>query len=92
MADIDDTNAMGGGFQRPPSTNTYTGDRGGIAEDEQLLAELRAISMKSSSSSRFAGDDDNEVVAGGSFPASAIPSNDDGHSGGNSSSGNMMNI
>ena len=43
-----------GGFQRPP-INTYTGDRGGSAEDEALLAELRAISMKSSSN-RFAGD------------------------------------
>jgi len=45
-----------GGFQRPPG-NTYTGDRGGSAEDEALLAELRAISMKSSSN-RFAGDED----------------------------------
>jgi cytoskeleton-associated protein 5 len=44
-----------GGFQRPP-VNTYTGDRGGSAEDEALLAELRAISMKSSSN-RFAGDE-----------------------------------
>ena len=43
-----------GGFQRPP-VNTYTGDRGGSAEDEALLAELRAISMKSSSN-RFTGD------------------------------------
>jgi hypothetical protein len=43
-----------GGFQRPP-VNTYTGDRGGSAEDEALLAELRAISTKLSSN-RFAGD------------------------------------
>jgi hypothetical protein len=43
----------GGGFQRPPA-NTYTGDRGGNAEDEELLAELRAISMKSAKN-RFAG-------------------------------------
>ena len=40
-----------GGFQRSP--NTYSGDRGGPAEDEALLAELRAISMKSGRS-RFA--------------------------------------
>ncbi|KAL7525869.1 hypothetical protein ACHAXR_003409, partial [Thalassiosira sp. AJA248-18] len=51
MANNDD-----GGFHRPPST--FSGDRGGMAEDAELLAELRAISMKSSS--RFADDNDND--------------------------------
>ncbi|KAL3774149.1 hypothetical protein ACHAW5_010603 [Stephanodiscus triporus] len=50
----------GGIFQRPPA-NTFTGDRGGNAEDEELLAELRAISMKSAKN-RFAGDE-NDVSA-----------------------------
>ena len=50
----------GGGFQRPPA-NTYTGDRGGSAGDDELLAELRAISMKSAKH-RFAGDE-NDVCA-----------------------------
>ena len=36
-------------------TNTFKGDRGGTAEDADLLAELRAIS-KNSSSNRFADD------------------------------------
>jgi cytoskeleton-associated protein 5 len=34
--------------------STFKGDRGGVAEDEELLAELRAISAKSSSADRFA--------------------------------------
>ena len=53
-------NDNGGGFHRPPSA--FTADRGGMAEDADLLAEargylaeLRAISMKSTSS-RFAED------------------------------------
>ena len=46
---------------RTPPTNTFTGDRGGDAIDDDLLAELRAISAKSSSSNRFdrgGGEDD----------------------------------
>ena len=38
--------------------NTFMGERGGPAEDEELLSELRAISMKSKSAfNRFAGDE-----------------------------------
>jgi hypothetical protein len=44
----------------PPST--FTGERGGAAEDEELLAELKAISSKSSSADRFAGGDDDDIV------------------------------
>ena len=53
----------GGGFQKPTSAlpNTFQGERGGAAEDDDLLAELRAISAKSSSADRFANqDDDND--------------------------------
>jgi len=39
--------------------NTFKGDRGGSAEDADLLAELRAISMQSSSN-RFDSEDQNE--------------------------------
>lgn len=39
---------------QPLLPSTFRGDRGGPAEDEELLAELRAISAKSSSSARFA--------------------------------------
>ena len=38
---------------KDPKPSTFTGDRGGAAEDAELLAELRAISAKSSSASRF---------------------------------------
>jgi cytoskeleton-associated protein 5 len=37
--------------------NTFKGNRGGSAEDEDLLAELKAISMKNDSGGRFGGDD-----------------------------------
>ena len=40
------------GFQTS-QPKTFTGDRGGSAEDDELLAELRAISAKSGSSNRF---------------------------------------
>jgi cytoskeleton-associated protein 5 len=40
---------------------TFTGDRGGAAEDAELLAELRAISAKSSSASRFADESNHDV-------------------------------
>ncbi len=43
-----------GGFKCPP-VNMYTGDRNNSAQDEVLLAELHAISMKLSSN-HFAGD------------------------------------
>jgi len=42
--------------------NTFKGDRGGAAEDADLLAELRAISMQSSSN-RFDGTDNDEGEA-----------------------------
>ena len=42
----------GGGFTSS-QPKTFTGDRGGTAEDEELLRELRAISMKSGSGNRF---------------------------------------
>ena len=41
---------------------TFKGDRGGSAEDEDLLAELRAISSKSSSADRFASNDDGDAA------------------------------
>ncbi|KAL7577573.1 hypothetical protein ACA910_015101 [Epithemia clementina (nom. ined.)] len=40
--------------------NTFHGDRGGTAEDAELLAELRAITSKSGASTRFSGEDDEE--------------------------------
>ncbi len=42
-----------------PSTFTFQGERGGVAEDADLLAELRAISMQSNSANRFGSNDDN---------------------------------
>jgi hypothetical protein len=51
--------------------STFTGERGGAAEDEELLAELRAISSKAGSSSRFAQDRDD--VAGDSFEKVSAP-------------------
>jgi hypothetical protein len=49
----------GGGF-KSNLPSTFQGDRGGPAEDEELLAELRAISAKSGSSDRFRGGDDED--------------------------------
>ena len=49
--------------------NTFTGDRGGAAEDEELLAELRAISDKSASAGRFQSDEDENQ--GAEIPAAA---------------------
>ena len=40
--------------------STFTGERGGEANDADLLAELRAISMKNASADRFADDDDDD--------------------------------
>lgn len=45
---------MGGGNFKQQST--FSGDRGGAAEDEELLALLRGVSAKSSSVDRFADD------------------------------------
>lgn len=53
----------------PPNT-TFTGDRGGDAIDDELLAELRAISAKSSSSYRF--DDSGEENGHGAFTDSNL--------------------
>ncbi|KAL7540754.1 hypothetical protein ACHAXR_010359, partial [Thalassiosira sp. AJA248-18] len=52
------------GMMKSNLPNTFKGDRGGSAEDEDLLRELRAISMKSSTD-RFGGEEDE---------AGAIPS------------------
>eukprot|EP00970_Alexandrium_tamarense_P019981 scaffold14695_cov152-Alexandrium_tamarense.AAC.1 len=43
---------------KPLVANTFNGDRGGSAEDAELLALLRGVSSKSSAG-RFADDDDN---------------------------------
>ena len=51
----------------PPST--FQGDRGGSAEDAELLAELLAISQKSSSANRFSGD----MGADGDYANTQIP-------------------
>eukprot|EP00977_Amphora_coffeiformis_P028441 scaffold35161_cov153-Amphora_coffeaeformis.AAC.5 len=45
---------------QPFPKSTFTGERGGAAEDEELLAELRAISSKSSASDRFADGNAND--------------------------------
>jgi len=42
----------GGGFR---TTQTFAGERGGAAEDAELLALLRGVSSKSNSNDRFAG-------------------------------------
>jgi hypothetical protein len=58
---------------------TFKGKNGGTAEDADLLAELRAISMKNSSS-RFSGDYDEECEVSGSVlgeaPAKKMSSSD----------------
>ena len=56
-----------GGFMKSNLPNTFKGDRGGTAEDEDLLAELRAISAGASSANRFAEEDDNECKTSGGF-------------------------
>ena len=53
-----------GGFQNTSKLpNTFKGERGGVADDEDLLAELRAISMKNNSSDRFGNDDEDDPMA-----------------------------
>jgi hypothetical protein len=52
-----------GGFADKSQPKTFNGDRGGAAEDDDLIAELRAISMKNSSTNRFQGGGDDENVA-----------------------------
>ena len=59
-----------GGFQKPDLPNTFKGDRGGAAEDADLLAELRAISAGASSANRFAGGDDEDGIG------ESVPMND----------------
>lgn len=53
--------------QQPvPSTSTFSGERGGAAEDAELLALLRGVSAKSGAADRFATssmEDDDEVEA-----------------------------
>lgn len=53
----------------PPSStpepfpkSTFTGERGGAAEDEELLAELRKISSKSSAADRFVQDEQDNTI------------------------------
>ena len=46
------------GFADKSGRKEFHGERGGAAEDDDLLAKLRAISMKNSSGGRFGGDDD----------------------------------
>ncbi len=50
-----------GGFNDPSAPKTFQGEFGGAAEDADLLAELRAISMKSSTN-RFDTEDDEEEM------------------------------
>ncbi len=50
-------------FADKPQPKTFNGDRGGAAEDDDLLAELRAISMKNSSTNRFQEYDDSDPMS-----------------------------
>jgi hypothetical protein len=49
---------------------TFIGDRGGAAEDADLLAELRAISSKTASRNRFDDDDDDSITPSASCVSS----------------------
>lgn len=49
--------AGGGGFQKSSLPNTFQGERGGAAEDADLLAELKAVSAQSASTDRFSNSD-----------------------------------
>ncbi|KAL7553180.1 hypothetical protein ACHAWF_016435 [Thalassiosira exigua] len=51
------------GIKKSSLPNTFKGDRGGAAEDADLLAELRAISMKSAGNRFDGGDDDGAMAA-----------------------------
>ena len=54
-----ESSRSGGGFQKPNNLpNTFQGDRGGTAEDEELLALLKGVSAGSSSSNRFRTQED----------------------------------
>ena len=55
--------AFGGFNNTSKLTNTFKGERGGVADDEDLLAELRAISMKNKSADRFGNDDEDDPMA-----------------------------
>ncbi|CAJ1952945.1 unnamed protein product [Cylindrotheca closterium] len=59
---------MGGGNFKQEST--FSGENGGDANDEELLALLRGVSAKSSSAARFADDDGGGT---GSFQEQAAP-------------------
>ncbi|CAB9516410.1 Cytoskeleton-associated protein 5 [Seminavis robusta] len=63
MSVLSEPSAFAPSFQKPTLPQTFKGERGGAAEDEDLLAELRAISAKSAGVDRFAGSDDNEQSA-----------------------------
>ena len=59
--------------------NTFQGERGGSAEDAELLAELRAISNSAGGASRFAKDENDDSVPAAMDPLpkkSARPSRD----------------
>ena len=66
----DDSQSLGG-FTRSSDPKTFQGEFGGSAEDAELLAELRAISMKSSSSGRFA--DSEEIESSNIKPKAKVP-------------------
>ena len=54
------TQAVIGGTGNFKQQSTFQGDRGGDAHDEELLALLRNVSVKSGAADRFAGGDDND--------------------------------
>lgn len=57
------TNSSELGLKSFNAPSTFKGERGGAAEDEELLAQLRAISFKSTEG-RFDNDDDNNSPKG----------------------------
>ncbi len=60
---IEQSQSIVGGFSKSNNDpKSFKGEFGGSAEDAELLAELRAISMKSSSANRFADGGDDVVV------------------------------
>ena len=83
MSEVDPPNS-GNGFQTS-QPKTFTGDRGGSAHDDDLLAELRAISAKSGSANRFkedevdsaTGAEDNVISPPSAAPSSSTQSNDE---------------
>ena len=61
--------SVGFGFKSDAAPSTFQGERGGSAEDAELLALLRGVSSKSASASRFADDNNNVNEA----PTSSAP-------------------